>query len=381
MKIAMVTPYDLAVPGGVNTHAQYLADAFRNWGHEVQVIGPASQALPHTSTNLHVLGRARPVWAGGSVARIALSYRLSHSVRTLLQRETFDIVHLHEPLMPALPLQFLHHSHATHIATFHAAEPIGRRLGQIAAPLLARWLNRIDARIAVSAIAGAQAERYLGRPCEVIPNCIDIATFAQAAPPLADPPHGLREDRRTILFVGRQEPRKGLTHLLTAYGRLRVRRPDTQLVIVGPISPLGRRQRNWIQRQGWKDVIFTGAVNQTELLRYYQTADLLCAPATGGESFGFVLVEAMAVGLPIVASDIPGYRDLLDRSEAGVMVPPQDPASLAEALLVLLNDQSTRAAMGAAGRRRAEAFSVETVGRQVLALYDHHLNRRSRAAG
>lgn len=381
MKIAMVTPYDLAVPGGVNTHAQYLADAFRNWGHEVQVIGPASQALPRTSTSSRVLGRARPVRAGGSVARIALSYRLGHSVRTLLRREAFDIVHLHEPLMPTLPLQFLRHSHAINIATFHAAEPIGRRLGQIAAPLLARWLNRLDARIAVSAVAGAQAQRYLGRPCEVIPNCINVAAFAEAAPPLADPPQGLREDRRTILFVGRQEPRKGLAHLLTAYGRLRARRPDAQLVIVGPLSPLGRRQRNGVQRQGWKDVTFTGAVSQSELLHYYQTADLLCAPATGGESFGLVLVEAMAAGLPIVASAIPGYRDLLGRSEAGVMVPPQDPISLAEALLTLLDDQSARTAMGAAGRRRAETFSVETVGQQVLALYDHHLNRQGRAAG
>ncbi len=381
MKIAMVTPYDLAVPGGVNTHAQNLADAFRNWGHEVQVIGPASQALPHTPTSLRVLGRARPVRAGGSVARIALSYRLSHSVRTLLRQEAFDIVHLHEPLMPTLPLQFLRHSHAINVATFHAAEPIGRRLGQLAAPLLARWLNRLDARIAVSAVAGAQAQHYLGRPCEVIPNCINVAAFAKAAPPIADPPHGLREDRRTILFVGRQEPRKGLTHLLTAYGRLRAQRSDVQLVIAGPISPLGRRQRNWVQRQGWQDVIFTGAVSQMELLRYYQTADLLCAPATGGESFGLILVEAMAAGLPVVASDIPGYRDLLDRSEAGKIVPPHDPIPLAEALLTLVDDQSARAAMGAAGRQRAEAFSVETVGQQVLALYDHHLNRRSRAAG
>lgn len=381
MKIAMVTPYDLAVPGGVNSHALHLAGGFRALGHDVRVIGPASEEVMHTSAEVHVLGRARAVPAGGSVARIALSHRLARSVRTLLHQEAFDVVHLHEPLMPLLPLQFLRYSEATNVGTFHAAESMGRRLGRLAAPLVGRWVDRLDARIAVSGLAGAQAERYLDRPCEVIPNCTDVAAFARPAPPLADMPQGLREGRRTILFVGRQEPRKGLSDLLTAYGRVRERRSDTQLLVVGPLSKLGKRCRAWAKRQGWDDVVFTGAVRQADLPHYYQAADLLCAPATGGESFGLVLAEAMAAGLPIVASDIPGYRHVLEGSSAGVVVRPRDPARLAEALLTLLDDARARAALSAGGKRQAEAYSVEAVGQQVLAVYDRHLNSRGCAAG
>ena len=380
MKIAMVTPYDLAVPGGVNSHALHLASSFRALDHDVRVIGPASGEVAHTSAEVHVLGRARAIRAGGSVARIAISHRLAHSVQTLLHQEAFDVVHLHEPMMPMLPLQFLRYSEATNIGTFHAAESVGRRLGQLAAPLVRRWVSRLDAHIAVSNVASAQAESYLSRPCELIPNCIDVEAFARPAPPLDGACPELREGRRTILFVGRQEPRKGLSDLLAAYGRLRAHQPDTQLLVVGPMSSLGRRYRSWVARQGWDDVIFTGAVSQTDLPRYYQAANLLCAPAIGGESFGLVLAEAMAAGLPIVASDIPGFRQVLEGSGAGVMVPPRDPNRLAETLLTLLKDAPALASLGAGGRRRAEAFSIETVGRQVLAVYDRHLNGQGYAA-
>ena len=174
-----------------------------------------------------------------------------------------------------------------------------------------------------------------------------------------DPPPALADGRRSILFVGRVEPRKGLHVLLDAYGEVRRAHPDVRLVIVGPLDRRARRLQARVRRAGWNEVLFTGAVAQDQLPGYYQSATVFCAPALEGEAFGLVLVEAMAAGAPVVASDIPGYRHVLGDAGAGLLAPPNRPADLATAITEILEDDARRRTLRTRGRQRAQAFSAE----------------------
>ncbi len=372
MKIAVVSPYDFSIPGGVNSYALSLARWQRRQGHDVRVIGPASSRNGLTPPDVTVVGRPLPVPAGGTVATIAMSPLVPRALRSLLEEEQFDIVHLHEPLMPLLPLHALRVSTALRVGTFHTAEPLGRRLYRLAGPALARWATRLHAHTAISATARDVAAPFIRGPCEIIPGCIDIDRFARPAPPLP----ALLDGRRNILFVGRIEPRKGLAVLLQAYGRVRASHHDTRLVVVGPKGWLGCRLERRVRALAWDDVVFTGAVAAADLPRYYQAASVFCAPAGGGEAFGIVLAEAMAAGVPIVASEIPGYRHVIQSQRQGLMPPPHDPARLADAIERLLDDAPLRADLRARGRERVRSFSVESVGQRMLDLYDRRLSEQ-----
>ena len=281
--------------------------------------------------------------------------------------------------MPVLPLQFLRSAtrdgSVPIVGTFHAAEATGQRLYRLAGPALRRWTRRLAARTAISETARRVAGPALGGPCTIIPGCTDSARFSAALPPLAEragasPNATPNPDCRTILFVGRGEPRKGLGELIEAFARLRLAHDDLRLVVVGPPGPLGPALRERVRRAGWSNVHFVGPVSEADLPRYYQAAHVFVSPATGGEAFGLVLTEAMAAGAPVIAGDNPGYRAVLRGGADGVLVPPRDPAALAAAIDALLRDEPRRRRMIAAGRARARDFSVESVGAQFLALYD-----------
>ncbi len=365
MKIGMVTPYDLRTPGGVNRYAQDIAAWVRGQGHEVQLIGPAAPGDGRTPADATIVGRARRVRVGGTVAPVALDPRLGSRVGELLRRERFDVVHVHEPLMPMLSLQALRRADAPLLGTFHSSEPAARRLYRIAGPLLRRWTRRLAARTAVSETARAVAGPALGGPCAIVPGCIDVARFAAAERAPAD-----GESRRTILFVGRGDARKGLGDLIDAYARLRVRHDGLRLVVVGPPGRLGEALRARAAASGWDDVRFAGPAAPAELPRYYGAADVFVAPATGGESFGLVLAEAMAAGAPVVAGDNPGYRAVLRDGRDGLLTPPHDPAALAETIERLLDDEPLRRRLIDSGRARARDFDVSVVGARFLSQYE-----------
>ena len=374
MRIAAVSPYDFSLPSGVNSHVLALAQWLRRQGHEVRTIGPASSGNGLSAAGVTVVGKPRGIRVGGTVAQITLSPRLGSTVRSLLAAEQFDVVHLHEPHMPLLPLQFLRFSTALNVATFHAAEPLGGRLQRLAAPALRRWTRRLDVAIAVSPTARAALPASLAGSCHVIPCCIDSDHFARPLPP----PPALRNGRRTILFVGRMEPRKGLPVLLQAYARVRAARGDTQLVIVGAAD---RRLQAQLRARGWEDVRFVGAVPYADLPAYYQAADIFCAPARAGEALGLVLAEAMAGGTPLIASDIAGYRGVVRAGVDGLLTPAGDAVQLARGIERLLDDAPLRQALRERGRERARDFSCDAVGPQILDLYDRHLGeRRGRTA-
>jgi len=366
MRIALVSPYDWAVPGGVNSHVRPLAEQFLRAGHQVRIVAPSSRRWSHRCDYLTVIGEhVIGLPASGSVANVCLSFNLGPRVKSFLAREHFDVVHVHEPFMPLLPFQFLRYADSTLVATLHATRDGGSRLYAYSRFLIKPWWDRIHGRIVVSRVALKMIGRYFADRYRIIPNGIDYPHFASEAPPIPR----YMDGKSNILFVGRQEQRKGLPYLLKAYARLKRERADIRLIVVGPDGGMRAACERYVQQHGLEDVVFTGFVPYEELPRYYKTADVYCAPNTGHESFGIVLLEAMAAGRPIVASNIGGFADVLEGGVEGLLVPPQDAEALAAAVDRLLSDGALREQMGRAGTLRAEHYSWERVSARVLEYY------------
>lgn len=370
MKIAVVSPYDLAWPGGVNSHVTQLSGELRKRGHDVSVIAPhspaASQSVQLGDQRVIPMGRSVPLSAGGSKARVTLDWWLYPKVRGMLRRERFDVVHLHEPLAPLLPLMVLQHSQAVNVGTFHAYSQRAHlyRMGRRA---VGRWQRRLHGRIAVSPAArDFVSPHFPGYAYRVIPNGIEFRRFADA-----EPFPQLLDGRRNILFVGRKDERKGLRYLLESFLILQTALDDLRLIIVGPGEP-DRACAALLDAAATNDpdsTVVTGPVSSHDLPRYYASADVFCSPATGSESFGIVLLEAMAAGAPVVASDIDGYRDVVTHDVNGLLVPPRDTTAIAHGIAGTLQDPSLSQRLGESGRLTAERYSWEHVASQVEDYY------------
>ena len=365
MKIGLVSPYDFMHPGGVTEHVRHLSAKLRARGHDVTVLAPSSRVGDDHGIPGYVrIGRSVPVRSNGSVARIALSFHLVRRVRALLDEAAFDVVHYHEPLVPSLPITVLRFHSGANVGTFHAMAR--RNLGYYyGRPFLKRYFNRLHARIAVSVAARDFIARYFDGEYRIVPNGIDCSRFHPGHAPLEE----LRTpDKATILFVGRLESRKGLPTLVEAYGRLRRTRADARLVIVGD-GPMRWGYESQVEAMGVPDVLFAGRVSDELLPRYYASADLFCAPANGGESFGIVLLEAMASGVPVIASSIPGFSSVVAHDVDGVLVAPRHPKEWAAALAGLLDDVPRRESMRARGLDKAQLYDWERVVDEVLDVY------------
>ena len=364
LKIAMVSPYDFTWPGGVTAHVSQLSNELSRFGHDVQVLAPHSPSRHGDNTTAFVpLGRSVPVPSGGSVARVSLSWWLYRRIRSLLERESFDIIHLHEPLAPVLPLCVLEVSNAVNIGTFHAFYN-RQHLYRLSHPIIKRWHDRLHGRIAVSPVARRYVNNFFPRDYEIIPNGIDVDHFANNAQPWPQ----YQDGKTNILFVGRLEKRKGLRYLLDAYSRLQWELPNTRLLVVGPGSP-DKDSHRILSARNPQDVVMVGKVSYRDLARYYATADIFCSPATGAESFGIVLLEAMAAGKPVVASDIEGYNGIVTDGKQGLLVPKCDPHALAEALSYLANNPDLRTRMGTWGQQTVQQFRWSSVARRVEDYY------------
>lgn len=375
MKVALVSPYDWHTPGGVNSHVAHLGHELRARGHEVHVIAPASRKVDDPL--VHIIGRPIPVAASGSVVRIPVNPRIGARVHALLAEQQFDVVHVHEPLMPVLPIQVLRHSRAANprvinVGTFHARKDGGNRLYAYGRRLLKRWFREIDGKIAVSPPAAQYVGRYFPGFYNIISNGIDVEHWS-------DPRHepiAAFEGTTNILYVGRAEKRKGLGTLLRAFGVVNARIPDTRLIVVGPDSRARRRYEAMVERSGQRGVIFVPEQPYGKLPRYHRTAQIFCSPALGNESQGYVLLEAMAAGVPVVASNIDGYASVITHDVDGILVRPMDTMALADALTALARDPERRARQSAQGRIRVDEFSWPRVGQQVASYYERLLNQR-----
>ena len=376
MKIALVSPYDFTWPGGVTVHISQLADQFINMGHEVKILAPYSPSRTTSGRADFVpLGRSVPIPSGGSVARLSLSLWQRWKIRDLLSTERFDVVHLHEPLMPVLPLYVLQFSKALNVGTFHAVYGRFRNYGW-SHHILKRWYKKLDGRIAVSPAARQYVSRFFPGEYQIIPNGIDVDHFSAEAVPIPE----MADGKLNILFVGRMEKRKGLRYLLEAYGKLKWDFPDLRLVVVGP-GNLDKDCHRVVSERNLQDVVFVGDVPYQELRRFYQTADICCAPATGRESFGIVLLEAMASGKPVVASRIPGYSAVLDHGVQGLLVPPKEKDALADALALLIRNPEIRHQLGRRGQTTAEKYRWGIVARQVMDYYLGLMDATNERAG
>ncbi len=368
MKIGLVTPYVYPLPGGVNEHVRHLYQELRLRGHDVRIISSSHGLQRSSEGDVIRLGKGFSFPANGSIGTLTLSGRFLRQVRQVLDREAFDILHLHEPFVPFLSLVVLRESQAVNIATFHAyagfspSYEFGRRA-------LRGYPERLHGRIAVSAAARHFIDRYFPGDYKVIPNGVDLDRF-QRAVPIAR----WQDGTPNVLFVGRLEERKGIIHLLKAFRTLRRSGFDCRLLVVGS-GPQEREARRYVFTRRLSDVEFLGRVAEDEKAQLFRTADIFVSPATGRESFGIVLLEAMAAGAPIVCSDIHGYKGVVRRNQEALLVAPGDARGLAGAIAGLLLDPELRARMGEAGHLRAMQFSWDRIAAKVEEYYGFVIRR------
>ena len=368
MKIGLVTPYIYPLPGGVNQHVRYLYENLRLRGHDVRIISSSHGLQRASEGDVIRIGRGFSMPANGSVGTITVSPRFLSQVRDVLDREQFDLLHFHEPFVPFLSLVVLGLSNSVNVATFHAFGGFSPAY-QIGSRLMRPSIGRVHGRIAVSAVARHFIDRFFPGDYKVIPNGVDIGRFDRAVP-IAK----WQDGTKNILFVGRFEPRKGLLELLKAYRILRKTGCNCRLLVVGG-GPQAKEARRYLATRKLGGVEFLGRVSDEERDALFKTADVYCSPATGRESFGIVLLEAMAAGTAIVASDIHGYKGVARRGREGLLVPPGKPRELAGALATLLGNDELREGMGRAGLARAQEYSWERVTAKVEDYYGFVIRR------
>jgi len=367
MKIALVSPYDFAFPGGVTSHISSLERYLTRMGHEVKVIAPASKTVSDFGDRFIAIGKPRPIPSSDSIIRIPISLRLGPAIKEVLAREKFDMIHLHEPCMPMLCSAVLRFSDTANVGTFHACQgKPGYNWGRpISSWMIRRRTRKLGGKIAVSKPAMDFAKNHVPGDYEIIPNGIDLEQFSPDVLPIEE----FCDGKLNILFFGRLERRKGLIYLIKAYQQVKQEIPNSRLIIVGPGTRLRKPYEKWVKNQGLEDVVFVGYVSEADKPRYYKTADVYCSPATSRESFGIVLLEAMALGKPVVASNIAGYAGVVTHGEEGLLVPPKNSGELAQALITLMNDETRRQAMGAKGKLKSRDYSWEHVAQRVFDLY------------
>jgi phosphatidylinositol alpha-mannosyltransferase len=368
VKVGIVVPYSWSFWGAVVEHAELQAEALQRQGCDVRIVigndppGSFTRALHprlgrHGQPPPHVIpiGRSVIVPANGSLPNIILSPRSIYRIRQTFERERFDVVHLHEPLTPTPCVAALAFARSPMVATFHASGRLAWT--KLAMPAWGFLLDRIDHRIAVSEQARDSAAAYAPGAYDIVPNGVLV-------PPQAEPAD--REHR--ITFAGRQEPRKGLHVLLRAWPEIH-RATGARLHVVGadPLAVSLLQSRLGLDRAG---IVVRGFLSQDELTEELLGTKALVAPSLGGESFGMVLTRAFACAAPAVASDIPGYREVMTPA-TGVSVPPGDPEALAQAVIGLLEDEPHRQALGAAGRELAvERYGWDRVAERLLGIYE-----------
>jgi phosphatidyl-myo-inositol alpha-mannosyltransferase len=361
MRIGMVCPYSFDVPGGVQSHVLQLAEVMRARGQNVSVLAPSS---PHVALPEYVVsaGRAVPIPYNGSVARLQFSPAVHGKVRRWLADGDFDVLHLHEPNAPSLSMWALRVAEGPIVATFHTSTTKSLTLA-VFQGVLRPWHEKIVGRIAVSDLARRWQMEALGSDAVEIPNGVDVASFASA--PLLD---GYPRPGKTVLFLGRfDEPRKGMAVLIDALPRLVEHFPGVQVLVVG------RGDQDELRSKAGGlggHLRFLGQVDDAAKASALRSADVYCAPHTGGESFGIVLVEAMAAGTPVVASDLHAFRQVLRDGDAGRLVPVEDGAALAAGLVAVLENDQLAKRYVAAGADAVRCYDWSVVANQIMQVYE-----------
>ena len=359
LRIGLICPYSLTTPGGVQGQVMGLARSLRKMGHEVRVLGPCDGAPPDTFVT--PIGESLPTVANGSIAPLAPDPSAALRTIRVLRDEQFDVLHLHEPLTPGANITALVMRTAPIVATFHAA---GESLSYkyLSAPLKG-FASKIDHRVAVSKDAVHLAQRYIGGDYQILPNGVELDRFLTYSQTPRATHDESRPTRQSIFFCGRHEPRKGLEILLQAHATL----PDTvDLWIASECPETERLKREWA---GDSRIIWLGRISDAEKAMRLSQADVFCAPSLGGESFGVVLIEAMAAATPIVASALDGYLNVATNEVDALLVEPNNPTDLEAALRRILLDQNLADRLVAQGQERANGFSMVQLAQTYVEIY------------
>ena len=369
LRIAQVTEYYYPHLGGICEHVHFLAGEARRRGHDVDIITSNLAGARDTPGVIRV-GQSVPVYSNGSLARITVGRSLRRQVREVLARGCYDIVHVHAPLAPTLPLLAVDEASCPVVGTFHTYfdYSVGYALG---GRYFQRRMSRLAAAVAVSPTVVEAHARYFAADWTHIPNGVDTHLFAPDAPR----PMSVRGDVPSILFLGRFDPRNGLASLIHAFKRIRSARRPAQLIVVGD-GPLRSHYRR--VAAGDPDITFVGAVLENRP-SYYANCSLYACPTTKA-SFGITLLESMACGTPIVCSDINGFRNVVAHEREAMLVPCGNTRALADTLAHLLDDDASRARLGSVGRQRALAYGWPRVSDMILGLYAQILGAERIAA-
>jgi phosphatidylinositol alpha-mannosyltransferase len=379
MRIGIVTEYYHPTLGGIQEHVHHFARAARRVGHDVRILTPAVRDRLASEREVLSVDAARradhddgvirigvsvPVLSGGSIARSSTGDGLSARMREVIRAEKFDVVHVHSPLMPTLPLLALRCSDAVNVGTFHSAFDRSLLLALLRRRLQP-YVDRLHAAVGVSDTALSGVRRYFRAPWQVIPNGVDVAAFSSGRrrPEFDD-------GRLNVLHVGRFDPRNGVDRVIRAWVGVRRLGTDARLIVVGD-GPLRPRYEAMVPAELRADVHFVGFIPGAARSSYYASGDLLLCPAVGG-TFGIIVLEAMAAGCAVVAADTPGFRNVMrDGVEGHLVDVSADPTSaeLARCANRLLADEAARRRCVEAGRRTAARFDWPVVSAQVLALY------------
>ena len=363
MRVGIACPYTWDVPGGVQAHIRDLADSLLALGHEVSVLTPVDDPDdPDLQAYVVPADRAVPVPYNGSVARLVFGPLSLTRTRRWLREGRFDVLHVHEPIVPSVSMLATFAASGPIVATFHHASARNRAL-QVFGTALQPALEKITGRIAVSPAARQIVVEHLGADAVLIPNGVDVSRFLGAEPLPGRP------TAPTVVFLGRiDEGRKGLAVLLEALPELVRLVPDVQLLVAGPGDAADVRAA--VPPSLRDRVELLGLVSEQDKPRVFASGHVYCAPNTHGESFGIVLVEAMATGTPVVASDLEAFRRVLEDGRAGMLVPVGDAGALAVALGALLGDEPRRRRLAAAAARVVEVYDWSTVTRQIVEVYE-----------
>ena len=354
MRIGIVCPYSLTVPGGVQMQVLGLARALQGKGYNTRVLGPCDGPPPDAGVT--PLGSSMPTISNGSMAPVAPDPACQLRTMRAIRDEAFDVIHLHEPLVPGPTMTALLTRPAPLLGTFHAASnsPLYGLM-----PRVARFFaSRLDYRTAVSPDASATAYNVFGGDYDLLYNGLELSVFRSPTPETT------MTTAPTVVFIGRHEPRKGLSVLLDAFKRM----PDTTRLWIAGNGPETSRLQSVHAASGDR-IEWLGTITDAEKIARLKGADVFCAPSLRGESFGIVLLEAMAAGAAVVASNLPGYRNVAQDGVNALLVEPGDSVKLADAVSSLLNDTRRTAQLVEAGHNRAEAFSMDSLADHYLALY------------
>ncbi|MCU1433216.1 MAG: glycosyl transferase group 1 [Actinotalea sp.] len=365
LRIGLVCPYSFDVPGGVQFHVRDLAGALERLGHSVSVLAPADEDTP-LPDYITPAGRAVAVRYNGSVARMTFGPVSARRVRRWLAAGDFDILHLHEPVTPSLGMLALWIASGPIVATFHTALLRSRAL-QVAYPMVRPSMEKILARIAVSEDARRTLVEHLGGDAVVIPNGVHVDTFADAPP---DPRWTGTPDAPTVAFLGRlDEPRKGLPVLAAAIPAVLAEHRGARFLVAGR-GETGEAEAREVLGDHAASVEFLGGISDEDKARLLRSVDVYCAPHTGGESFGIVLVEAMSAGAAVVASDLGAFRRVLDDGSAGTLFRTGDVGDLAATLVRVLGDPELRARTAERASTVVRQYDWSAVTQQVLTVYE-----------